>query len=150
MPTYRLHREQWLPKPIGEVFEFFSAPQNLEQITPPFLRFHVVRSDRELHAGSTIEYELRVHGVPMRWRSEITEWDPPYRFVDTQVRGPYSLWRHQHTFAPDGDGTRITDDVEYALAFGILGRIVHALQVRRDVENIFDFRQHRLSQLFDG
>lgn len=147
MPKYRLHREQWFPKPIDEAFAFFSRPENLEKITPPFLRFQVVRAESELHAGSQIEYRLRVRGFPMRWTSEISEWDPPHKFVDTQLRGPYALWHHQHIFIPDNGGTRIVDDVEYALPFGILGWLAHALLVRRDVEKIFDFRQRRLQEL---
>lgn len=147
MRRYRVFRQLWLPEPIENVFEFFSRPENLEQITPAFLRFHIVQAEPRLHAGSLIRYRLRVHGIPMRWVSEISEWDPPHHFVDTQLHGPYALWRHQHVFAPEAGGTRITDDVEYALPFGIVGQIAHALQVRRDVEGIFDFRQRRLAQL---
>jgi ligand-binding SRPBCC domain-containing protein len=147
MRTYRLTREQWLPKPLEETFTFFSRPENLEEITPPFLQFHLVRAERELQAGSLIEYRLRVRGVPMRWTSEITLWDPPYRFVDTQVRGPYALWRHQHIFVAENGGTRISDDVEYALPFGFVGQIAHALLVRRDVARIFDYRHQKLTVL---
>ena len=147
MRRYRLARSQWLPKSIEDAFAFFSRPENLEEITPPLLRFHIVRADRELHEGSRIEYQLRVRGVPMRWVSEITEWKPPYRFVDTQLRGPYALWRHQHTFTTERGGTRIGDEVEYAMPLGIAGVIAHALVVRRDVESIFDYRQRRLAEL---
>jgi len=147
MRTYRLARTQWFPTKIDDAFAFFSRPENLEQITPSFLRFHVVHADHELRQGSLIEYRLRMHGIPMRWISEITEWEQPRRFVDTQVRGPYSLWRHQHTFVAERGGTRIDDEVEYTLPFGALGRIVHALLVRRDVESIFAFRQRRLAEL---
>jgi ligand-binding SRPBCC domain-containing protein len=147
MPSYRLHREQWFLRPIEDVFDFFSRPENLEEITPPFLRFQIVSAERELHPGSRIEYRLRVRGLPMRWVSEISEWDPPRKFADTQLRGPYAMWRHQHIFVPENGGTRIIDDVEYALPFGMIGRLVHALVVRRDVERIFDFRQRRLEEL---
>lgn len=147
MPSYRLHCEQWTSTPIDAAFAFFSRPENLEEITPPFLRFHIVNSERELHTGSRIEYRLRVRGLPMRWVSEISEWQPPHKFVDTQLRGPYALWRHQHVFVAEGGGTRIIDEVEYALPFGILGRLAHALVVRRDVERIFEFRQRRLGEL---
>ena len=132
---------------MEEAFAFFSRPENLEEITPPFLRFHIVRADSQLHAGSLIEYRLRVRGLPMRWASEISEWDPPRKFIDTQLRGPYAVWRHQHIFVPDNGGTRIIDDVEYALPFGILGRLAHVLLMRRDIERIFDFRQRRLAEL---
>jgi ligand-binding SRPBCC domain-containing protein len=145
--TYQLVREQWIPKPIDEAFAFFSRPENLEEITPPFLGFHIIRADKELHAGSLIEYKLRVRGVPMKWLTEITVWEPPYRFVDFQLKGPYKLWHHEHTFTPDNGGTRIGDHVDYALPFGIVGQIVHALMVRRDVESIFQYRQHQLQQL---
>jgi ligand-binding SRPBCC domain-containing protein len=147
MRCYRLTREQWIPKPLDEAFAFFARPENLEEITPPFLKFHIVQADRELHAGSLIRYRLRVHGLPMRWTSQITVWDPPHRFVDIQVKGPYALWRHQHEFAADGDGTRIGDDVQYALPFGFLGQMAHAIMVRRDVEGIFEFRRKKLEEL---
>lgn len=147
MPAYRLTREQWIPQPLEEAFAFFSRPENLEEITPPFLNFHVVRAEKELHTGSLIEYRLRVRGIPMRWTSEITLWEPPSRFVDTQLRGPYALWRHQHTFVAENGGTRIGDDVEYALPFGVIGQMAHALMVRRDVEKIFDYRRQRLEEL---
>ncbi len=148
--TYQLNREQWIPKPIDEAFAFFSRPENLEEITPPWLGFHIVRSDKQLHAGSLIHYKLRIHGLPMRWTSEITAWEPPYRFVDTQLRGPYKRWRHEHTFSEQNDGTLIRDHVDYALPLGILGEIAHTLMVRREVETIFKFRRQRLEQLLAG
>ena len=147
MHCYRLIREQWIPRPLDEAFAFFARPQNLEEITPPFLQFHILRAANELHAGSLIDYRLRVHGIPMSWTSEITVWEPPHRFADTQVRGPYALWRHVHEFASEGTGTRIIDDVQYALPFGFIGEIAHALMVRRDVERIFDYRRKKLEQL---
>jgi ligand-binding SRPBCC domain-containing protein len=147
MRSYHLTREQWIPKPLDEAFSFFAKPENLEEITPPFLRFRIVHAESPLHAGALIEYKLRVRGLPMRWVSEITEWQPPYQFVDTQLRGPYALWRHQHTFAAERGGTRITDNVEYALPFGFLGQIVHTLLVRKDVERIFDYRRRKLTKL---
>lgn len=148
--TYQLIREQWIPKPIDEAFAFFSRPENLEEITPPWLGFHIVRTDKPLHAGSLINYKLRIHGLPMRWTSEISVWEPPYRFVDNQVRGPYKLWHHEHSFTEQNGGTLIRDHVDYALPFGIFGEIAHALMVRRDVETIFKFRQQRLEQLLAG
>jgi ligand-binding SRPBCC domain-containing protein len=147
MRSYRLTREQWIPRALEEAFAFFSRPENLEEITPPFLNFHIVRAENELRTGSIIEYRLKVRGIPMRWTSEITVWEPPRRFVDTQLRGPYALWRHQHTFVAENGGTRIGDDVEYALPFGVVGQLVHALLVRRDVEQIFEYRKQRLGEL---
>ena len=144
---YQLIREQWIGKPINEAFAFFSRPENLEQITPPWLSFHIVRSDKQLQAGSLINYKLRIHGLPMRWTSEIEAWEPPYRFVDKQLRGPYKLWHHEHSFREQNGGTSIRDRVDYALPFGVLGEVAHALMVRRDVESIFQFRRDRLQEL---
>jgi ligand-binding SRPBCC domain-containing protein len=148
--THRLIREQWIAKPLADVFTFFSRPENLQEITPPWLSFHIVSAERELRTGSIIEYRLRVHGLPTRWKSEISEWDPPHRFVDTQLRGPYALWRHQHSFTAENDGTRIRDQVDYALPLGVLGELAHTLMVRRDVESIFAYRQKRLLELLGG
>ena len=145
--TYQLIREQWIPTSIQDAFAFFSRPENLEEITPPWLGFHIVRAESPLHAGSLIEYKLNIHGLPVRWTSEIAVWEPPRRFVDNQVRGPYKLWHHEHSFAERDGGTLICDHVDYALPFGPLGRMVHALTVRREVETIFAFRQKRLAEL---
>ena len=148
--TYELIREQWIPQPLDSAFSFFSRPQNLEEITPPWLGFHIVKADDPLHTGSLIEYKLRVRGLPMRWVSEITDWNPPHGFVDLQLKGPYSLWHHEHSFAAENGGTRIRDHVRYALPFGVLGELMHGLIVRRDVESIFAFRQKRLWICWDS
>lgn len=144
---YELISEQWVPQPLEKVFNFFSRPQNLQEITPPWLNFRIARVEGELHAGSLIEYKLRVHGFPMRWTSEIAEWMPPNRFVDNQIRGPYALWHHEHSFTAANGGTRIRDEVHYILPFGIVGRMVHELMVRRDVSAIFTYRRKRLEEL---
>ncbi len=143
--TSRLHREQRLPLPLEEVFSFFADPRNLEAITPPFLRFRVLgMSTPEIEEGTRIDHRLRLRGLPIRWRSLIRVWDPPFRFVDEQERGPYRLWIHEHRFVEDGDETVVTDDVEYAVPGG---RLVERLFVRRDVERIFDFRAEALERL---
>jgi len=144
---YKLIREQWVPQSIEAAFAFFSRPENLQAITPGWLDFRIVSVDAELRTGSIIKYRLRWHGVPLSWTTEITEWDPPHAFVDTQISGPYALWRHEHRLTPENQGTRIRDQVTYALPFGVLGHITHQLFVRRDVESIFDFRQRRLKEL---
>lgn len=145
--TYQLTREQWVLQPLEEAFAFFSRPENLQEITPGWLDFHIVRVDQPLHTGSLIEYRLRWHGIPMRWTSEITDWSPPQRFIDNQIRGPYALWHHQHGFTAENGGTRIRDQVQYALPFGIGGRLAHWLRAGRDGEAIFDFRRQRLEEL---
>lgn len=148
MHTYLLEREQWLPKPIDEVFAFFSRPENLQQITPPWLDFGMVETPKELRAGALIRYRLRWHGVPVRWTTEITEWTPPHGFVDRELKGPYALWNHEHSFAEKDGGTTMRDRVTYALPLGWAGQIAHWALVRRDVESIFDFREESMARLF--
>ena len=149
MQTYTLTRTQHLPAPPEDVFPFFADARNLEAITPPLLRFEVVTpGEIEMGVGTLIQYRLRLRGVPVSWLTSIQAWDPPHRFVDQQVRGPYALWHHTHTFVPDGDGgTRMTDTVRYAIGFGPLGDLAHRLFVRRDVEAIFDFRREAIGPL---
>jgi ligand-binding SRPBCC domain-containing protein len=146
---HELERETWLAQPLESVFGFFAQAENLETITPPWLQFRVLTPKPiEMRAGAMITYKLRVRGMPLRWLTEIVEWNPPYRFIDVQKKGPYRVWRHTHTFSEHNGGTKIVDRVEYKLPFGPLGRLVHALQVRRDVETIFDYREQRIKQLF--
>ncbi len=145
--TYQLIREQWVPQSLEASFAFFSRPENLQAITPEWLDFRITGMAPELRAGALIHYRLRWRGVLMNWTTEISEWSPPHRFIDTQISGPYALWRHEHQFTPEGEGTRIRDEVSYALPFGIIGRLAHDLLVRRDVENIFDYRERRLRAL---
>lgn len=103
-----------------------------------------------MHPGAHIQYRLRWHGFPLRWTTEITRWEPPHGFQDIQLSGPYKLWRHTHGFAEQNGGTQLNDTVEYALPFGPLGSLAHALQVRRNVEQIFDYRQARIREMFGG
>jgi uncharacterized protein len=148
MKTYLLEREQWLPRPIEEIFNFFSRPENLQTITPPWLDFRMVDAPEILHAGSLIRYRLRWRWIPIRWTTEISEWDPQQRFVDRAVSGPYQLWNHEHAFMPHQEGTTMHDRVTYALPLGFLGVLAHAAVVRRDVEQIFDFRAEMMRRLF--
>ncbi len=146
--TYELRRETFLPRPIEEVFAFFSAPENLETLTPPCLGFQIQTPQPiSMAPGAIIEYRLRVRGVPVRWRTRIETWDPPHEFSDVQEKGPYRLWRHTHGFRAVPGGTVVEDVVRYALPFGLLGRLVHWLLVRRDLNNIFDYRAVRLAEL---
>jgi ligand-binding SRPBCC domain-containing protein len=133
--------------PPDEVFPFFADAHNLEAITPPWLGFRVVTPRPiDMRAGALIEYRLRLHGVPLRWRTRIAVWDPPRRFVDVQIAGPYRLWHHTHDFEPDGSGgTIMRDTVRYGLPLGPLGALAHRLLVRRDLDAIFGFRANYLS-----
>lgn len=139
-------QEIWLPRPREEVFRFFSDARNLETLTPPWLRFRIATERPiEMGVGTEIDYRLRIHGVPMRWRSSIDLWEPPHRFVDRQLRGPYRLWVHLHEFEERDGGTLCRDEVEYAVPGG---ELVDRLFVRRDLERIFRFRAETLKRLF--
>ena len=144
-----LHREQVLDAPLEEAFEFFSRAENLEAITPPLLRFRITTPGPiEMGAGTLIRYRLRLHGIPVSWLTRIEEWEPPDRFVDRQVRGPYALWHHTHTFEPLGDGrTRMRDVVRYGHRLGPLGALAERLVVRRDLDRIFDYRRDSIPAL---
>jgi ligand-binding SRPBCC domain-containing protein len=146
MRVHRFNSEIWLPQSREKVFAFFSDAANLDAITPPWLKFHTVTPRPiDLHLGTLIDYKLRIHGFQLRWRSEITAWEPPSRFVDEQVRGPYRLWIHEHTFAERDQGTVVTDCVHYAVPFDWL---VHRILVRPDVEQIFAYRTKKLREKF--
>ena len=142
MRIYGLEREQLIPRSPQETFAFFAEAANLESITPPWLGFRVITPGPiSMGPGALIDYRLRLHGVPVRWRTRIDDWEPGRRFTDVQLRGPYRLWHHTHTFSPHDEGTVIRDHVRYALPLGPLGRLAHAALVRRDLERIFDFRR---------
>ena len=146
---YILRRELWVDRPIDEVFAFFADAHNLEKITPPWVGFKILSmSTASIEAGTIIRYRLRLHGIPVHWRTNICEWNPPYFFVDEQTRGPYKKWRHTHKFEAHGSRTKMMDEVQYSLPFGILGRIAHSLKVRKDVSRIFDYRRERIDGLF--
>lgn len=149
MRVHTLHREQRLDGSPAEVFGFFADARNLEAITPPLLRFRVITpGEIEMGVGTYIQYRLKLHGVPVLWNTLIQAWEPPHRFVDVQVRGPYRMWHHTHTFAPSDDGgTLMTDTVRYAVGFEPFGELVHRALVRRDVEAIFAFRAEQVPAL---
>lgn len=140
--------EQRVFKPRDAVFAFFSEPRNLEAITPPWLRFRIVaQSTPAVERGTELEYRLRIHGLPVTWRSRIEEWIPDERFVDVQLRGPYAKWHHTHTFHDHGASTLIRDHVLYRLPLGWLGPWVGGRFVAADVRRIFDFRTARTAEL---
>lgn len=146
--TYCLEATCFIPRTQDEVFAFFQDARNLEALTPDFLRFEVL-TPRPIHMGegTLIDYRLRLHGLPLRWRTEITVWDPPHTFVDDQVKGPYRQWHHTHRFVAHQGGTLCTDRVLYRV-FG--GWLIQRLFVRRDVERIFRYRAEQLRAHFGG
>lgn len=140
--VHLLERTQRIDLPIDEAFAFYGDARNLEPLTPPWLYFQVLTPKPiAMEAGTLLDYRLRLHHVPIRWQTKIKTWEPPRRFVDVQLKGPYSLWEHTHTFEEDGPGaTIITDRVRYSIPFGPLGQIAERLFVRRDLKKIFDYR----------
>jgi ligand-binding SRPBCC domain-containing protein len=147
--VYTLTFAQYVPRGLPEIFGFFSRAENLEAITPAFLHFRILAVTPEpIRQGTLISYKLRLHGIPLRWKSEIVEWDPPHRFVDIQRRGPYKVWRHEHHFEARDGGTLIMDTVSLALPLGVLGRIAYKLRVHTEVREIFAFREKKIRELF--
>ncbi|HEX8924874.1 MAG TPA: SRPBCC family protein [Terriglobales bacterium] len=145
---YLLLREQWIDAPLEEVFEFFSQARNLDRITPPWLNFKILQAPDVIHEGALIYYRLAWHGIPMRWTTRIEEWRPPYRFVDLQLRGPYRLWHHTHSFESKDGGTLMRDSLRYAIPLGVLGHFAAGWRVSPDVERIFDYRREQIRSMF--
>lgn len=144
--TYTLNYEVRLKRPLAEVFAFFADAHNLQILTPPSLRFHVATLEPiVMKQGALIDYRLRIRGIPMRWQSEITVWEPPHRFVDEQRRGPYRLWIHEHTFTEDNGITTVRDFVRYEV---FCGWLFNTFFVRKDLHTIFEFRRQTLLRLF--
>jgi ligand-binding SRPBCC domain-containing protein len=149
MRVHTLMREQVLEGTPAEVFGLFADARNLEAITPPILRFEVITpGEIEMRVGTLIAYRLRLHGIPINWLTSIQAWDPPHRFIDQQVRGPYALWHHTHDLEPLGDDrTLMRDTVRYAIGFGPLGELARRLLVERDLRAIFDYRAERVAEI---
>ena len=146
MKIFLFKTQQTIKKPLTEVFEFFSNAHNLAEITPPSLHLDILTSAPiEMFAGTRIDYRLKLHGIPIRWQTEITKWNPPYSFEDEQRRGPYRLWRHTHTFHETEAGVLVNDAVEYAV-WG--GGLIEKLFVRPDLEKIFTYRSEQLDKIF--
>jgi ligand-binding SRPBCC domain-containing protein len=150
--VYVLERQQRVQAPRGEVFSFFADAANLERMTPPQLGFTILTPQPiEMKKGVVIDYKIKLYGIPMKWKTVIDEYEPEDRFIDVQLAGPYAVWRHTHTFVDaEGGGTDLGDRVVYELPFGPLGRLVHAVFVRRQLGKIFDHRQRVMRELFGG
>ena len=146
MRVRNFQSQLWLPQSRDKVFTFFADAQNLDLITPPWLHFRTITPySGEMRQGMLMDHRLRLHGFPLRWRSKITDWDPPARFVDEQVRGPYRLWIHEHRFEERNHGTLVRDHVRYAVLFDFL---IHRVFIRPDIERIFAFREKKLREIF--
>lgn len=148
MILYKLECEMTVPIGLQETFSVFENPHNLARITPAGLGFRITSGERiTMRRGAEITYSIRWAGIPLSWTSVITEYEPPFHFVDEQTRGPYRFWRHRHSFRPSPAGTVVSDCVEYALPFGLLGRLAHGLIVGRQLRQIFEYRQRALAEL---
>ncbi len=143
-----LEREQRVRAPLESTFTIYSDASNLEAITPPWLGFRITSQlPIEMREGALISYRLVVHRIPVRWTTRIEAWEPPHRFVDVQLRGPYALWHHTHEFERDGDWTVIRDRVRYRIGYGSLGSLAQRFFVFRDLEKIFDYRRRATAEL---
>ena len=139
-----------LPLSLDAVFPFFGAAENLERITPPELHFKILTPmPVEMKAGTLLDYRMSLFGVPFKWHTQIAEWDPPNRFVDVQLRGPYALWIHTHTFAETEAGTLIDDHVRYRLPLSPIGEVAFPL-VRRQLARIFSYRREAVTAALLG
>jgi hypothetical protein len=146
--SYRLEQRQRLARPREEVFAFFTDAGNLARLTPEFVGFRLLTPlPAPFVPGTLLDYQLRLLGVPVRWRSRIELVEAPRCFVDVQVRGPYRHWRHEHRFETVAGGTEVIDRVDYALPLGPLGALAHALAVRPMLARIFAYRRSRLVDL---
>ena len=149
MRVRTIHRVQSIPAPLPGVFSFFCDACNLDRITPPWLHFKFLKqTDREIKVGTLIYYQLAWHGLPLAWTSRIEEWCPPTLFIDIQLKGPYRLWHHTHSFEACDGGTLMRDTVKYGLPMGTLGELGGGWLVRRDVERIFNYRAEQISAIF--
>ena len=144
--TYELRDEFAVTADLERTWAFFSTAENLPRITPPRLGFRNVRGPGRIESGSELDYTIRWMGLPLKWRTWIVDWEPPRRFVDLQVRGPYAMWHHEHRFAAVDGGTRCEDRVLYRLPFPPLGRVVHPLVVRGQLLEIFRYRRKVIAE----
>jgi hypothetical protein len=148
MNVYTLECTQTLPNPLSRVFPFFEKPENLARITPRNLGFRILTpSPIVMKVGTLVDYTIRLGGIPVRWRTLITTYEPPFQFVDEQIKGPYAFWHHRHLFRDLGGSTEMRDVVHYALPAGILGTLAHALYIRRRLEQIFRHRSEVIGRI---
>jgi len=147
MADHILESRVWLPGARAEVFAFFADPANLARISPPALRLRLLARPAPMRAGSVYDFRLAWFGIPLRWRAFIREFDPPYRFVDVQVRGPYARWEHRHSFIEENGGTWMEDRVTYRLPLGPVGQWAHAVVVGGQIQTLWAYRNRRVGEL---
>ncbi len=149
MKIHTIKRRQFIAKPLQEVFQFFSTPENLSLITPPNLGFEILTpSPIVMKEGTLVDYTILVMGIRQRWTTLISEFVPMHHFVDVQLKGPYSYWHHKHGFVETDDGTIIEDEIRYVMPFGVFGEMAHTMFVKKQIKGIFDHREKVIEGLF--
>jgi len=151
MSQFLYTTEQFLPITINNAWDFFSSAKNLALITPPELDFKILTDldGKEIYKGMLIDYTVKpLFGVPLHWKTEICKIEKPGLFTNTQLKGPYKIWEHTHTFIEKDNGVLMKDEVKYQLPFGTIGRMAHSLFVRKKIENIFIYREEILNKIF--
>jgi ligand-binding SRPBCC domain-containing protein len=149
MPTRLFEKTVWIPAARERVFDFFCRAENLQLLTPKWLDFKILTPlPMEMRPGARIDYRITLYGVPVVWKTAISGWEPPRRFEDTQLKGPYRVWIHEHLFEPDNQGTRMTDRIRYLPRGGLLEPLIDSLFVRSRLDRIFTFRERALQELF--
>jgi ligand-binding SRPBCC domain-containing protein len=149
MKPHVLEYKTKLYRPLTEVFDFFSKAENLNQVTPPDLHFHILTpSPIPMNVGTLIDYRIKLMGIPFYWRTTISTWEPPYRFIDQQLRGPYIFWHHEHIFEEKGDHVLMTDLIHYLSPGWVLEPLIDRLLVKKQLEKIWAYRDTRFKELF--
>ena len=149
MKVYSLHFKQKINRSLKEVFDFFSKPENLATITPKKLDFTILTpTPIKMMKGQIIDYTIRLIAFKIHWRTLITEYEPPYSFIDQQIKGPYLIWHHEHLFKEVDGSVEIYDNIHYTIPFGILGRLLHRIWIKRDLEKIFLYRKKIIDKIF--
>jgi ligand-binding SRPBCC domain-containing protein len=147
--TYTFKKAITIEKPLEQVFQFFSKAENLTKITSANLNFEILSPlPIKMEEGVLIDYRIKLYHIPFRWQTKITVWKPPFKFVDVQLKGPYKLWIHDHFFEESATGTRMSDYIEYQIPGGLFAPIIHQQKIRKDIENMFDFRKKIIDQIF--
>ena len=146
---YNYTQEIFIPRPLNKVFEFFSKAENLEKLTPPRLKFNILTpAPIKMKQGLFIDYQIRLLGLPFKWKTEITVWKPPYRFQDVQLKGPYRKWQHTHSFREVEGGTQMTDEVLYQIPFSLISPLMNALFIKKQLTPIFSYRKEQMDTIF--
>jgi ligand-binding SRPBCC domain-containing protein len=146
--TYLLSTSQIIAIPVEKAFSFFEKPENLFEITPDWLdfRFDHKGGQSKTYEGAEFNYTIRWFSIKLKWYTKIAEYRPPEMFTDVQVKGPYTMWRHLHTFASFTDGTLMKDFVTYRIPFGLIGEIFHRIIIKKHLEDIFSYRAARIAE----